>query len=304
MSTTEPRAGLARANGIDLYYEDVGPVTAPAVLLIMGLGAQHIYWPDVFVDALLAQGFRVVRFDNRDIGLSSKIHGVRHDPLPKAFVGAIRGRRVRAPYTLYDLVEDTAGLLDALGIQAAHLVGASMGGMIAQLFAALHRERTLSLTSIMSQTLHPSIPRPRLDVLLRLAMIGRRGRAGRDGYVRQSTAMFRAIHGTGYPFPAERVAERAARAFDRCFEPRGAERQAVAIVATGSFEALLSRVSAPTLVVHGGVDPLVRPAGGRASARAIRGARLEIVPRMGHFLHEPLMPELAGWIGETAAKAG
>lgn len=292
------------ANGVSLHFESEGNEGDPVILMIMGLSVQLIFWPQPLVDLLVAKGFRVVRFDNRDIGLSSKIHGVRHDPLPKAFVNAIRGRRVRAPYTLYDLVEDTAGLLDALGIRAAHLVGASMGGMIAQLFAALYRERTLSLTSIMSQTLHPAIPRPRLDVLLRMAMIGRRGRAGRDGYIRQSTAMFRAIHGTGYPFPAERVAERAGRAFDRCFEPRGAERQAVAVVATGSFETLLARVVAPTLVVHGGVDPLVRPAGGRASARAIRGARLEIVPRMGHFLHEPLMPELAGWIGETAAKAG
>lgn len=298
-----PRSGLAPANGIELYYEDLGDRAGRPVVLIMGLGAQHVYWPEGIVDPLVARGFRVIRFDNRDIGLSTKIEARDYDPLPMAYLNAALQRRVRAPYTLYEMVDDVAGLLDYLGISSAHMVGASMGGMVAQLFAALHPERTRSLTSIMSSTLHPKLPRPRVDVLARLALIGRRGAAGRDEFVRQTVGVYRAIHAKGYPFPADTVAARASLAYERCYHPRGPERQAVGIVATGTFEPLLKRVKAPTLVIHGALDPLVRLPGGQATARAIAGARLEVLPKMGHFMHEPTQPDLVRWIAETAARA-
>ncbi len=294
------RTGFADTNGLRLYYEDHGPRRAPVALLVMGLAAQLVYWPDEFVAALVDRGFRVIRFDNRDIGLSTRLHVRDYDPLPRAYVKALARRRVRAPYTLIDMVEDTAGLLERLQISAAHIVGASMGGMIAQLFAALYRERTLSLTSIMSSTLHPSLPLPRLDVMARVGLLGRRGRPGREAYIRQTVGVYRAIHGRGFPFPEEAVADRSGRAYDRGFHPRGAERQGVAIMATGNFEPLLVRVRAPTLVIHGDLDPLVPLAGGKATAAAIAHARLEIIEGMGHFLHEAHYPVFADWIAELA----
>jgi pimeloyl-ACP methyl ester carboxylesterase len=296
MKLPTPKTGLAPTNGIELYYEDYGDPSHPTVVMIMGLAAQLVYWPDPFVARILERGFRVVRFDNRDIGLSTKIKSREYDPLPAAWLKLQARRRIRAPYTLFDMVEDTAGLLDHLQIPAAHVVGASMGGMIAQIFAALYRERTLSLTSVMSSTLHPSLPGPRLDVMARIGLMGRRGQGGREDYVRQTVAVYRAIHGKGYPFPPDAVAERAGRAYDRCFHPRGAERQGTAILATGSFEPLLGRVKSPALVIHGDIDPLVSVKGGKASARAIAGARLEILPGMGHFLHEQHWDQFADWI--------
>ncbi len=300
---TPDRSGYADTNGIQLYYEDFGPQSAPPILMIMGLAAQLVYWPDPLVDELLQRGYRVIRVDNRDIGLSTKIKIRDYDPLPKAYLKQVARRRVNAPYTLVDMVEDTAGLLDFLGLEAVNLVGASMGGMISQLFAALYPERTLSLTSIMSSTLHPCLPAPKLGVMARVGFMGRRGKGGREDYVKQTVSVYRAIHGQAFPFPAEAVADRAGRAFDRCFHPRGAERQGVAIMATGNFEPLLTRVKAPTLVIHGDIDPLVSVEGGKATARMIRGARLEIVEGMGHFLHPEHYARFAGWIDETASHA-
>ena len=295
------RSGLAKANGIEIYYEDLGDPAHPPVIMTMGLAAQHVYWPEPLVQGLLERGFRVIRYDNRDVGLSTKIQTRDYDRLPTAYLKTIRNRPVKAPYTLYDMVDDAAGLLDALEIGSTHLVGASMGGMISQLFAALHRDRTRSLTSIMSSTLHPSLPAPRLDVLLRIGLIGRRGKGGREAFVKQTVDTYRAIHAKGYPFPTEEIARRAGLAFDRCYHPTGPERQAVGILASGSFQPLLSRVRAPTLVIHGGMDPLVSVEGGKATARAIKGARLEVLPKMGHFMHEAEHALLVKWIAETAA---
>lgn len=290
------RRGLARANGIELYYEDIGEPSAPAVLLIMGLGAQHVYWPEAVVEGMLARGYRVIRFDNRDSGLSTKLdNSEAYDALPVAFLKQSLGRRLRAPYTLYDMAEDTVGLMDALGIDAAHLIGVSMGGMIAQVTAALHRERVRSLTSIMSSTLHPRLPRPRLPVLLQITARGRAVNIGRSQYIENTARVYRAIHGRGLPFNEARVRDIAGIAYDRCHHPPGFERQAVGILATGCFEPLLGRVRAPALVVHGDQDPLVHVHGGIASARAIRGARLEIVRGMGHGFADAAIEPMLNW---------
>jgi pimeloyl-ACP methyl ester carboxylesterase len=294
------RSGLARANGIDIFYEDLGPLSAPPVLLIMGLGAQHVYWPRPVVQGLLERGYRVISFDNRDIGLSTKIDRDDHDSLPAAYVKQALKQRIAAPYTLYDMADDTIGLMDAIGVDSAHLVGVSMGGMIAQVTAALHRDRVRSLTSIMSSTLHPRLPGPRLNVLLHMGARSRGIDIGREHYIRQTVRIYRAIHGKRFPFDAQRVRDIAGRAYDRCFHPPGFERQAVGIFATGCFEPLLRRVRAPALVIHGDDDPLVHVEGGRATARAIRGARLEIIRGMGHGMAEPLMPRILEWTHELA----
>ncbi len=296
------RSGLARANGIDLYYEDEGPLAAPPLLLIMGLGAQRVYWPRPVVQGLLERGYRVISFDNRDIGLSTKIDRHDHDSLPAAYMKQALKQRIRAPYTLYDMADDTVGLMDALGIAAAHLVGVSMGGMIAQVTAGLHRDRVRSLTSLMSSTLHPRLPGPRLNILLHMGMRSRGTLLGREQYVRQTVRIYRAIHGRGFPFDEQRVREMAGQAFDRCFHPPGFERQAVGIFATGCFEPLLRRVTAPALVVHGDQDPVVHMEGGRATARAIRDSRLEIIRGMGHGMAEPLLPRILDWTHEMARR--
>jgi pimeloyl-ACP methyl ester carboxylesterase len=297
------RSGLARANGIDIYYEDRGPLDAPPLLLVMGLGAQHVCWPRPVLDGLLQRGYRVVTFDNRDIGLSSKIDTDAHDSLPAAYLKYTLKQRIHAPYTLYDMADDTVGLLDALDIESAHLVGVSMGGMIAQVAAALHRDRVRSLTSVMSSTLHPRLPGPRLNILMHMGVRSRGGITGREQYVRQTVRIYRAIHGKGFPFNEQHVRDMAGQAYDRCFHPAGFERQAVGIFATGCFEPLLRRVTAPALVIHGDQDPLVHVEGGRATARAIRGARLEIIRGMGHGMAEPVVPHLLDWTHELARRA-
>lgn len=294
------RSGMAKTNGIEIFYEDRGDPAAPPVLLIMGLGAQHVYWPEQVVSGLLARGYRVISFDNRDTGLSTKIEDSDYDALPAAYLKQTLQQRIRAPYTLYDMADDTAGLMDALGIASAHLVGVSMGGMIAQVTAALHRDRVRSLTSLMSSTLHPKLPGPRLNVMLQIGVRGRGVRLGREQYIRQTVRVYRAIHGKGFPFNEARIRDAAGRAFDRCFHPEGFARQAVGIFATGCFEPLLRRVKVPTLVIHGDQDPVVHVEGGRATAGAIQGARLEIIRGMGHGIADPVLPRILDWAHETA----
>lgn len=295
---TAARTGTARNGGVDIYYEDRGDPSAPAAVLIMGLNAQLHYWPENLVADLLARGFRVVQLDNRDVGLSGKLTGVGHDRLPVAAAKYVVGGRIRAPYTLFDLVADSEAVLDALGIERAHLVGASMGGMVAQLMAAERPGRVASLTSIMSSPLGKGLPVPRLDVLGRL-VAGRP--VDRPSFVHRTVETYRVIHGRGHlPFAEDRVRAMAERAFDRCFHPAGAERQLVSILATGGFADRLAKVRAPATVVHGDSDPLVRPAAGAASARAIPGARFELISGMGHGMPEPILPRLAALIAQTA----
>lgn len=301
MSTV--RTGYAKRGGVSIYYEDRGDPAGEPVVMVMGLNAQLHYWPEGLVAQLVDRGYRVIQHDNRDVGLSSKLTGVAHDRVPVAALKSLAGLPVRAPYTLFDLVADTVGVMDTLGLASAHLVGASMGGMVAQLAAAEHGARVRSLFSLFSSPLGRGLPIPRLDVLARLAGLG--GRAtDRESFVRITVETYRLIHGRGHlPFAEDRVRAMAAAAFDRCFHPAGAERQIVSILATGGFAHRLSKVTAPTMVVHGTEDPLVRPAAGRASARAIPGARLELIEGMGHGMPEPILERLAQLIDENARRA-
>lgn len=298
---SDVRSGYAKQGGVSIYYEDRGSLQGEPVVLVMGLNAQLHYWPENLVSDLLGRGFRVIQLDNRDVGLSSKLTGARHDRAPVAALKSLVGLPIRAPYTLFDLVADTLSVLDALELTAVHLVGASMGGMVAQLLAAEHGDRVRSLVSIMSSPNGRGMPLPRLDVVARL--VGRRV-TDRESFIARTVETYRVIHGRGHlPFAEERVRAMAATAFDRGFHPQGYERQLVSILATGGFAPRLAKIKAPTVVVHGTADPLVRPAAGRASARAIPGARLELIEGMGHGMPEPILGRLAALIADNARRA-
>lgn len=295
-------ADSACVNGLKLHWETTGPAHGEPLLLVMGLGGQLIHWPDALASALVAQGFRVIRFDNRDSGLSGEANRGIGFSIARDWLGSRLGRIARANYTLHDMAGDTVALLDTLGISRAHLVGTSMGGMIAQITAATYPQRVRSLTSIMSSTNHPKLPAARIDVLLRMAGLGPRPKT-REQVIRRSVQMLRKVGSPGFHTPVEYRRRLAGRAYDRAFRPEGHARQTHAVIATGSFEHLLPQISAPTQVIHGLADPLLRPACGQRSARLIRGAKLELIPGMGHDLAPALMPRWADLIGANAARA-
>ena len=287
-----------KANGIELEYETFGDPARPPVLLIMGLGAQMISWDDDFVGLLVDRGHHVIRFDNRDVGLSSKIEGGAD--LSQAIGVAMAGGEVGAPYTLSDMAADAAGLLDALAIPAAHVVGASMGGMIAQTLAVEHPEKVLSLTSIMSSTGDLDVGQPTGEALERLLV---RPPDDRDGYVEHSVATSKVIGSPGLVDEA-RVRDVAIRSFDRCYLPAGVGRQLLAILASGSRTERLRGIEAPTLVIHGTADPLVQPTGGRRTAEVIPGAELVEIEGMGHDLPRARWPQVVDAICALIARAG
>src|SRR3989454_463405 len=291
----------ARANGIEIAYETFGTPEGRPLLLIMGLAAQMILWDDDFCAALASRGHRVIRFDNRDVGLSTKCDWAGMPDAAAAMQAAFLGQRVDAPYTLWDMAADAVGLLDALGIAAAHVVGASMGGMIAQAMAIAHPARVLSLTSIMSSTGDRSLPpaRPEAAAVLLLPVV-----AGRAANVERAVHVFRTIGSPGFPFDEPRVRELAARSYDRCFHPAGAARQLVAILASGSRKEALGAVAVPTLVIHGRDDPLIPVEAGLATARAVRGAELLVIDGMGHDLPRAVWPSIVDRISAPAARAG
>lgn len=295
-------AGSACVNGLQLAWEQAGPEQGEPLLLVMGLGGQLIHWPDLLCESLVRQGFRLIRFDNRDAGLSGKADRGVPINIPRDWLRSQMGFATHSNYSLHDMAEDTVGLLDALGVPKAHLVGASMGGMISQLVASRHPRRVKSLSSIMSTTNHPRLPQARVDVLWHLAGIGPRP-TSREAVIRRSTAMLRRVGSPGFPTPAEHRERVAGLAYDRAFRPQDALRQTHAILATGSFENLLPRITAPTQVIHGLADPLLRPACGRRSAQLIRGARLELIEGMGHDFALPLMPRWSELIAANAARA-
>jgi pimeloyl-ACP methyl ester carboxylesterase len=295
-------AGSACVNGLQLHWEETGPAGGEPLLLVMGLGGQLIHWPDSLAHELVARGFRVIRFDNRDSGLSASAdRGVRAT-LARDWLRSRFGLQPASNYTLHDMAADSIGLLDTLGIERAHFVGASMGGMIAQIAAATHPRRVRSLTSIMSSTNHPKLPAARFDVLLRMAGLGGRPKT-REQVIRRSVQMLRRVGSPAFPTPIDYRMRLAGRAYDRAFRPDGHARQTHAILATGSFEHLLPQITAPTQVIHGLADPLLRPACGQRSARLIRGARLELIPGMGHDLAPSLMPRWAELVSANAARA-
>ncbi len=273
----------AQANGIELEYDTFGDEGDPPILLVMGLGAQMTAWDDDFCRRLAARGFRVVRFDNRDVGLSTKFDSADGLDIPAALLAFVSGGKVdvRPPYLLTDMAEDAFGLLDALGIAAAHVVGASMGGMIAQTMAITRPERVLSLTSIMSTTGDRGVGSATPEAL---TLLMTRPPDDRAGYVANAVNASRLLHGNVLPFDEERTAARAGGFFDRSYYPVGTGRQLVAILASGDRTPALAAVEAPTLVVHGDADPLVDHSGGVATAKAVPGAELRTIEGMGHDL--------------------
>jgi pimeloyl-ACP methyl ester carboxylesterase len=273
----------AKVGELELCYETFGSASAPPMLLIMGLASQMLLWDDQFCEQLASRGFRVIRFDNRDVGRSSLLRGAA---IPTRWQLL---RRSGAAYTLDEMAADSVGLLDHLKIGAAHIVGASMGGMIAQLVAINHPDRVLSLVSIMSTTGNPKVGKPQPKMMMRLM---RKGQREREAFIADYIATSRAIGSKVYELEEEYERERAARLFERGVYPAGSARQLGAVVSATDRTQALAGIRVPTTVIHGDADPLVDVSGGRATAEAIPGARLVIVPGMGHGLPRALWPEV------------
>jgi pimeloyl-ACP methyl ester carboxylesterase len=288
---------IARANGIDLCYEIFGKDDAEPMLLIMGLGTQMILWDDEFCQQLASRGFRVIRFDNRDIGKSSRMTGGK--PLKPLELLKLRFLKipVEAPYRLRDMAEDTIGLMDALGIKSAHIVGASMGGMIAQEIAISFPQRVRSLTSIMSTTGNPKVPQPTREAT---ALLVAPPPKTKEEFLTSFAHTWKVLRVGSFPLDESKDRERAMRVFERGLNPAGVGRQLRAILASGSRKARLHAVKAPTLVIHGTVDPLIRPEGGKDTAASIPGAKLMMVDGMGHAIPIPMWPQIIDAIDQHA----
>lgn len=290
-----------RVGELELVYEQWGKDSDPAILLIMGLGAQMLLWPDSFCQALVRRGYRVIRFDNRDIGLSSKIR-VR-SPKQNFWLAMARfqlGLPNPAPYTLYDMAADAVGLLTALGIERAHLVGASMGGMIAQIIAAKYPERVLSLGVLFSSNNQAMLPPPHPQAFFPMIQ-GPGAHAPREVLLDHSTKLFRAIGSPAYRLSDAEIRSFANRLMDRSFHPAGVKRHFLAVMGTGSLRHLAKHIRVPTVVVHGKEDRLLRPACGRAIARSIAHSRLHLIDGMGHDIPEALAPRLAQLFADNMA---
>jgi pimeloyl-ACP methyl ester carboxylesterase len=308
----EIRTGIARSRvggdvgpesgDIEIYYEDMGDPNNPAVLLIMGLGAQLLLWRKEFCEKLVDQGLRVIRYDNRDVGLSTKVTG-RHTGarLAPRMVRSFLGLRSPAVYTLEDVADDAAALLDHLKIDTAHIVGASMGGMIAQVFAARHKVRTKTLAIIFSSNNQPLLPPPGPRQLL--AILQKPRDATREGIVENAVRLTRITGSPGYPATQERIRAEAIEGYDRSYYPAGVGRHFAAVLGSGSLLGYDRQISVPTVVIHGKADKLMRPFGGRAIARAIEGARLVLFDGMGHDLPRELWDDIVGELKTTFAAA-
>jgi pimeloyl-ACP methyl ester carboxylesterase len=288
---------IARANGIDLCYEIFGDAGAEPMLLIMGLGAQMIHWDDDFCRQLAARGFRVIRFDNRDIGRSSKLSGGKRLTPVELLKLRFLKIPVAAPYRLRDMAEDTIGLMDALRLESAHLVGASMGGMIAQEVAISFPQRVRSLTSIMSTTGNPKVPPPTREAT---AVLMAPPPASKEEYFARFANTWKVLRVGSFPEDEALDRSRAERTFERGLNPAGVGRQLRAILASGSRKERLASVRAPTLVIHGTVDPLVHPMGGKDTAASIPGAKLLMIEGMGHALPIPMWPQVIDAIDKHA----
>ncbi len=287
---------LAPANGIELAYQEIGDPQGEPLLLIMGLATQMIAWDEELCAMLAERGFRVVRFDNRDIGRSTKIESAGVPGRAAMLFG-----RGPAPYLLHDMAADTAGLMDHLGIESAHLAGASMGGMIAQTVAIERPGRVRSLVSIMSSTGNRWLGLPAWRAF---GTLFARPGEGREAAIEHTVRTFKTIGSPGYPMDETRFRELAAASYDRSHSRAGVARQLYAVTASGDRTPDLERLRLPTTVLHGDSDPLIRPAAGRATARAIRDSRLRIFDGMGHDLPPDLWPDFVEEIAATAARAG
>ncbi|HLZ84735.1 MAG TPA: alpha/beta fold hydrolase [Caulobacteraceae bacterium] len=286
-----------RANAIDIEYESFGREDDPVVLLIMGLGGQLTLWPEAFCRGLAARGFRVIRFDNRDVGKSTHFTDAGAVDIPALMARAMGGKAVVTPYALEDMAQDAVGLLEALGVERAHIVGASMGGMIAQLVAAHHPAMTRSLVSIMSSTGRRDLPPGRPEAMA--ALMTPLPSDSREDRIAASMKTWRIIGSPGYPATDAELRADAERDIDRVpYEPTGVSRQMAAIMVAPPRNDILKSVRAPTLVIHGADDPLVPVEAGRDTAGAIPGAELIVVPGMGHDITVALTPVLQKHVGD------
>jgi pimeloyl-ACP methyl ester carboxylesterase len=275
----------AKVGDIEIVYDTFGNPSNPPMLLVMGLGAQMIRWDEAFCKALAAQGRWVIRFDNRDVGLSSKFDdaGV---PNVMALIG---GQTVDVPYTLREMASDAVGLLDELGVKEADVVGVSMGGMIAQTMAIHYPDRVRTLTSIMSSTGNPDLPQPTDEAMAALLAPPA---SSRDEYIKNSLMSAKVLHGPHYPLDEDYVRSYSEISYDRCYNPSGFTRQLSAVIASGSRKDALGSVKIPTLVIHGDADPLVPVEGGKDTAKSIPDADLFIIDGMGHSFPTEVVPQI------------
>ena len=288
------------ANNIEIHYETFGDPSAKPLLLIMGFGSQLIHWDEEFCEMLAKRGHYVIRYDNRDVGLSTKIDEAGTPDFLKAISSFQKGEKVQAPYTMDDMADDAGGLLDALKISSAHICGCSMGGVIAQYIAINHPSRVLSLTSMMSTTGNPDLPplNPEAMKLFLLPVPSKR-----DAYIKDYVKREKVMYGPIIPLDEERRRLYAAKAYDRCFYPQGNTRQIMALLTSGNRKPALASVKIPTLVIHGGNDPLVSLEAGKDTAEAIPGAELLIIDGMGHSLPPETWSQVVDGISRNTTKA-
>ncbi|CAN5146855.1 alpha/beta hydrolase [soil metagenome] len=301
MSTTIPHQPETRvaANGIELNYDSFGDPAAPPVVLIMGLGTQMIAWEEAFCEDLAARGRWVIRFDNRDIGRSTKLDALGVPNVPVLVQAALSGKQIQAPYLLSDMAADTIGLLDALDIKTAHIVGASMGGAIAQTLAIEHPARLRTMTAIMASSGAPGLPPPTPEAMMALLTPAP---TDKPGFLARYVKTWKLLRGTtAFPLDEARDLAKGERSFDRGISPAGTARQLIAIVASGSRKEALVGVRVPTLVIHGDADPLVPLAHGLDIADTVPGAKRLVIPTMGHALPVSMWPEIIGAIAAHTA---
>jgi pimeloyl-ACP methyl ester carboxylesterase len=294
---------IHKVNGIDMSCDSFGDHNATAILLIAGLGTQMIRWPVLFCEALVARGYRVIRFDNRDAGCSSHFADSPAPDFAALAAALAAGQRPSVPYTLHDMASDAMGLLDVLGIKRAHLVGRSMGGMIAQIAASKYPERVMSLTSMMSSTGNPGLPSASPEVMAMLTQPAPNPLEDEAGFLAHSLAFARRIASPGYPFDEEAHRALVLEETRRAYDPTGFGRQIAAIAATGDLRPLLARITVPSLIVHGTDDLLVPAACGKDTASSIRGSEFMLIDGMGHDLPSSLYQRVADGIDRVARRA-
>lgn len=292
---------IKTASGITLHYQDRGKKSQPTIVLIMGLGAQMTVWPDELYFGLVENGFRVIRFDNRDVGLSSQFDNYGKPNLLKTWLGRKLPIRNSLPYTLEDMANDVIELMFALKVKKAHLVGASMGGMIAQIIAAKHKKKVLSLTSIMSTSSYPEVSKSNLKVMLKLAK--RPSSHNKEAAIRYNVKLNQLIGSPAYPIDEATLHQQATAAVERHYSPAAFQRQLAAITAAGCRRHLVKKIKAPTLVIHGSRDPIIPLRAGVDTANKIKKAKLKVVDGMGHDFPPILMKKMTKWLTKHVEKA-
>ncbi len=288
------------ANGIQIEYDTFGDSSTPALLLVAGNGAQMIFWEVEFCELFAKNGYFVIRFDNRDAGLSTKFEEAGIPDFPAAIKALMEGKPVESAYSLDDMADDAVGLLNALGIEKAHICGASMGGMIAQVISYRHPKHVLSLTSIMSTTGNPDLPQGEPETI---ATVIAPAPEEREAYIEHNMNIWRRLWSPGFPFEEKRARTFIEKSYDRSYYPQGMARQNIAILVNGDRRPSLSTIKVPTLVIHGADDPLIPVEGGKNTARVIPGARLFIINGMGHDMPKGVWAEIVDAISQHAVKA-